>query len=290
MDKSPEEPLETPPEDEHAPDTGTQLEQDGPDPTPEKRLKKLKERAVQFDSDPAVVRAVDKLRRRLPGDDRFGDRISTDGKRPSELAGRGVSDLSLERPSAIQALGLGALQVWQSLSDTAKGGEAQPIALLFTDLVDFSAWALEAGDQNAVDLLREAGDAIEDPILANDGRIVKRLGDGIMASFLHPQPAVEAVLQALERLSRVEVDGYQPKMRAGIHFGTPRRVGGDYLGVDVNVAARVGESARAGQLLASDVACEMLDEGRFELGRSKRLRASGAPKDLRVREVSALPA
>ncbi|MEA2348332.1 MAG: hypothetical protein QOG62_2119 [Thermoleophilaceae bacterium] len=286
MDDLPSNPPDSPEQPPEDLDTGEQLTDDGPDATPEKRLKKLRERAVQFDSDPAVVRAVDKLRQRLPGDDRFGDRISTDGKRPSELAGRGVSELSPDRPSAIQALGLGALQVWQSLSEGTRGGTTSPIALLFTDLVDFSAWALEAGDQAAVELLRRAGEAIEQPIEEHDGRIVKRLGDGIMASFLQPQPAVEAVLQATEALAAVEVDGYRPRMRAGIHFGTPKRVGGDYLGVDVNIAARVGESAKAGQLLVSEAACELLEDGQFELGRSRRLRASGAPKDLRVREVS----
>ena len=41
-------------------------------------------------------------------------------------------------------------------------------------------------------------------------------------------------------------------MRAGVHWGRPRKLGGDYLGVDVNIAARVGDAAKADQVLASD--------------------------------------
>ena len=41
-------------------------------------------------------------------------------------------------------------------------------------------------------------------------------------------------------------------MRAGIHWGSPRKLGGDYLGVDVNIAARVGDAAKADQVLVSD--------------------------------------
>jgi class 3 adenylate cyclase len=253
------------------------------------KLKRLRERAARLDSDPAVVDAVEALRRRLPGDTRFGDGISTSGDKPAALAGREVSALAPDRPSAINQLGLGALQVWQSLSDSAKQRRGdQPLALVFTDLVGFSSWALEAGDKASVTLLRDAGQAIETAMVDREGRVVKRLGDGIMAVFEHPSDAAEGVMLAFDELATVEVDGYTPSMRAGIHFGQPRKVGDDYLGVDVNIAARVGETARANQLLMSESAADMLQPAAWRLGRPKRLRAQGAPKGLRVREVSRL--
>ena len=55
--------------------------------------------------------------------------------------------------------------------------------MLFTDLVGFSGWALHAGDELVVELLREVGEAIEPPILKRRGQVVKRLGDGLMAVF-----------------------------------------------------------------------------------------------------------
>ena len=84
------------------------------------------------------------------------------------------------------------------------------------------------------------------------------------------------------------MEGYTPKLRAGVHLGRPRKVGGVYLGVDVNIAARVADSAKGGQLLVSQPVCEMLDDGLFEVGRPKRLKAEGAPKDLRVCEIKGI--
>ncbi len=115
---------------------------------------------------------------------------------------------------------------------------------------------------------------------------MKRLGDGLMATFLDPQRAVDSALTAQEGLEEVEVDGYQPKMRAGVHWGRPRHLGGDYLGVDVNIAARVGDAAKAGEVVVSDVALAQLELDRFEVGRAKRLRAEGTPRDLHVSRIS----
>jgi adenylate cyclase len=127
--------------------------------------------------------------------------------------------------------------------------------------------------------------AVETAVLASGGRIVKRLGDGLMASFLSSQEAVQAALNAHDALQGVEVDGYRPKMRAGVHWGRPRKLGGDYLGVDVNIAARVGDAAKADQVLVSDAVLARLDTAGLEVGRSKRLRAEGAPRDLHVAAV-----
>ena len=74
-------------------------------------------------------------------------------------------------------------------------------------------------------------------------------------------------------------------MRAGVHVGRPRRLGGDYLGIDVNIAARVAAAASADEVLVSGPACERLDDGAFELRRRRRFRAKGAPKELEVYSV-----
>ena len=52
------------------------------------------------------------------------------------------------------------------------------MAVMFTDLVGFSSWALKAGDEPALELLRQVGACVETIIAKHDGRIVKRLGDG----------------------------------------------------------------------------------------------------------------
>ena len=155
----------------------------------------------------------------------------------------------------MREVGLTALQVWQALSESqGRGRGEREVTILFTDLVDFSAWALEAGDTMAVDLLRRVGQAVEPPIEDRGGRIVKRLGDGLMAVFDEPSDAVHAALEAVAGLEAVEVGGHRPQLRAGLHVGRPRKLGGDYLGVDVNIAARIADAAGPGEVLVSGVA------------------------------------
>lgn len=248
---------------------------------------RLRSAAVRADTQPGLLAFATWLRRRIPGDERYGDPISTSGRTASDALAQSVSALQPPRPSVIGELGLGALQLWQSLSEAqGRGRGHEEVSLLFTDLVGFSEWALEAGDEAAVELLRDVGLAVEQAIRKQHGQIVKRLGDGLMAAFDSPQFAVVAALDAQQALDEVEVAGHKPRMRAGVHHGRPRKLGGDYLGVDVNVAARVGEAARAGQVLISEPAAELLDLKDLKLGRAKALRAQGAPKGLRVKAVS----
>ena len=240
----------------------------------------------RVDATPGLVTVARALRRRLPGDYDYGDPLSVAGTEPSHLLGQRINALTAERPSALREVGLSALQVWQSLSEAqGRGHGDQEVAILFTDLVDFSAWTLEAGDTMALELLRRMGKAIEPPIEARGGRVVKRLGDGLMAVFDEPHQAVEAALEAARALDGVEVAGHRPQLRAGVHLGTPRRLGGDYFGVDVNVAARVATAAGPREVLISQAARERLDDDGLRLKRRWLFKAKGAPKDLKVYSV-----
>jgi class 3 adenylate cyclase len=256
--------------------------QDGVD-----RISRLRRTAQKIDTSPALLAAARRVRKRLPGDDRFGDALSTAGATPVEVVARSVSALSPERESVAQELGLAGLQLWQSLSEAAGRGRGDvEIAILFTDLVGFSSWALEAGDAATLDLLREVGAVEEAAVLAHNGRIVKRLGDGLMATFLDAQEAVETALDVQEALQAIEVAGFKPRIRAGVHWGRPRKLGGDFLGVDVNIAARVAEAAKANQVMVSDPVLQKLSPDSLQQGKRKRLRSEGAPREMHITSMS----
>jgi adenylate cyclase len=251
------------------------------------RIARLRRAAQRIDTQPALLAATRRLRRRLPGDEKFGDPLSTAGRTPVQVIARGVATLRPEPESVAKELGLAGLQLWQSLSEaTGRGRGDLEMALVFTDLVGFSSWALKAGDAAALELLREVGTAVEGAVLAHEGRIVKRLGDGVMATFLAPEQAVAAALDAQDAVQKIELDGYHPRMRAGVHWGRPRRLGGDYLGVDVNVAARVADAAKPNQVLISGAILSRIDSNGLRTGRVRRLKAHGAPPDLQVAQVS----
>jgi adenylate cyclase len=248
-----------------------------------KKTKAALEKVIKTDASPQLLKITQWVRKRLPGDAELGDALSLSGDEPSLVLARRLSELGAERPSAMRELGLGALQVWQSLSEAqGRGRGPTDVAILFTDLVEFSAWALDAGDDAVLDLLRRVSACEDAAVTDHGGRVIKRLGDGMMAAFHDPESAVRAACEARDNVATIEVDGYRPRIRAGVHVGRPRKVGGDYLGVDVNVAARIADGAKADEILVSDTVSTKLDSGAFELKRRKRFRAKGAPKELEV--------
>lgn len=260
-----------------------------PDDREKRTLGALRRAARQIDSQPQLVTAAARLRALLPGDDRYGDSLSVAGRRPHQLIGRSLAALQPERDSLVNEIGRTALQLWQAAIDSNRQVDPDAeVALLFTDLVGFSTWALDAGDASAVALLREVADKSDAIIREHDGRVVKHLGDGWMAVFAEARSAVAAGLQLHGCIEELQADGYRPVLRTGIHCGRPTALGGDYLGVDVNVTARVAEAARPGQVLVSEPATHMLDGEGISMGRARRLRAPGAPRDLRVRPVASL--
>jgi adenylate cyclase len=107
-----------------------------------------------------------------------------------------------------------------------------------------------------------------------------------MVVFTDVQAGVESALDACREVSKIHAKGYDPSLRAGLHLGRPRQIGGDDLGVDVNVAARVAEAAKGSEVLVSQTACDHLDPDAFELKKLRRFKAKGAPGDLAVYSVS----
>ena len=207
---------------------------------------------------PGVVAFLRRARRLLPGDPEFGDPLSAAGEGGPRAAAR-AADRLLDRDAASRELSLGVLQVWQALTEAVSRRPANPeVTLVFTDLVGFSKWSLHAGDEAALALLRQVAWAVEPPLLDAGGHIVKRMGDGLMAVERDPVVAVRAVLAAKEALKAVEVEGYTPRMRVGIHTGRPQRMAADWLGVDVNIAARVMDRATKGGIMISGPTLELI--------------------------------
>lgn len=239
---------------------------------------------------PEVIALIRRARRMLPGDPEFGDPLSAAGEGGARAAARAADRLMPDRNAATREISLGALQVWQAITEKVSGKPAnEEVTLVFTDLVGFSNWSLRAGDDATLKLLRRVAQVTEPPLLDAGGHIVKRMGDGMMAVFTDPLTALTATITARDAVNTVEVDGYTPRIRAGIHTGRPQRIGSDWLGVDVNIAARVMERAARGGLIVSAATLERIPpESLAALGvTAKRVRKqvfaprqSGVPADL----------
>jgi adenylate cyclase len=246
----------------------------------EPAAKRFARAARRLNRHPKLVSSARQTREQALGDDEFVDRLSSARGRPADLAARRLVALRGAEPGFLGELGLTALQAWQRLAESQDRGHGKvEVAILFTDLVGFSSWALEAGDSLAIELLSEFAEAVEPPILEQRGEVVKRLGDGLMGAFWDAPSAAEAAFAAHERIGAVEVGGYRARLRTGIHLGRPRKLGGDYFGVDVNVAARLADAAKPGEILVSEPTFAGLDPAAVS-AKSRRFRAKGAPADL----------
>ncbi|WP_425297721.1 adenylate/guanylate cyclase domain-containing protein [Nocardia asiatica] len=243
-----------------------------------------------------LIGMLRKARRQLPGDPAFGDPLSVSGPGGARAVARAADRLVGDTPSAAREIGFGALQVWQAaLERVGRGKGSQEVTVMFTDLVAFSRWSLSAGDEATLELLRKVAKAIEPPIAERGGHVVKRMGDGVMAVFPSADRAVRAAVTAKRNLADVQVRGYTPQMRIGLHTGSPREIGGDWLGVDVTIAARVMEAGGNGNTMLSEVTLRGLPpETLAELGLAvKPYRRSlfaaplnGVPDDLRIFRLS----
>ena len=137
---------------------------------------------------------------------------------------------------------------------------------MFTDIVDSTKLVEALGEERWKKVLawhdRELGKLIE----AAGGDVLKQTGDGYFAAF----PSSTAALHAAVSIQRAidESEAITPDVRIGIHTGGAfHRADKDYAGQGVNVAARVGALAGAGEILVSR---ESLNGSPFPVSAARR--------------------
>ena len=231
---------------------------------------------------------VRSLRETLPGDPDFGDPMSTTAPEPAQVLARRAWGATSGRFSTLAELGLAALQLADWLGpDTRRVGGDGDMAIFFTDLVGFSTWAVHAGDDDSLELLRRVDAQVTESVTEEGGLVVKRLGDGTMAVFDDADAALRAAVSALRRAPEGGVDGYEPQLRAGLHLGTPQPIGNDFIGVDVTIAARLCEAAEPGELLMSGVIVDDLGENAGHARPLGRRPLPGVPPELSLHGLTA---
>jgi adenylate cyclase len=110
-----------------------------------------------------------------------------------------------------------------------------------------------------------------------------------MAVFPDPASSVEAARTALAAGASVDADGYDTCLRAGLHYGTPQAIGSDYIGVDVNIAARLCEAAAANEVLVSEAVQRRLDGDARKLDRRTIEELDGVPTALQTYALTVDP-
>jgi class 3 adenylate cyclase/pimeloyl-ACP methyl ester carboxylesterase len=132
--------------------------------------------------------------------------------------------------------------------------------LLFTDVVRSTERAAQLGDELWREVLSLHDDAAHRMTSTFGGRIVKTMGDGVLATFDGPRRAIRASAALRRELRRIGLD-----VRSGIHTGEVEKRGVDVSGIAVHIAARVMAAAGEGEILVSRTVRDLIAGSEIEL-------------------------
>jgi class 3 adenylate cyclase len=155
-----------------------------------------------------------------------------------------------------------ALQVFRDLfaSEALRPGEqisVGSLTVLFTDLRDSTRLYRQIGDATAFGRVLSHFDVLREEIAAEEGAVVKTIGDAVMAVFLRPAAALRAMISAQHRLASPPAGVLPLTLKAGLHTGPCIAVTLndrlDYFGSTVNLAARLEALSSGGDVVISAV-------------------------------------
>jgi adenylate cyclase len=132
----------------------------------------------------------------------------------------------------------------------------QPPAVCFLDITGYTRLTEERGDLAAADMAARLATLVRRSSREHGGQPVKWLGDGVMFYFQNVGASVVAALDMVEGV----VNHALPPAHVGIHAGPVVFQEGDYFGRTVNIAARIAEYARPGEVLVSQEVVDAADE------------------------------
>ena len=131
--------------------------------------------------------------------------------------------------------------------------------VLFADVAGSSRLYELAGNNTAADAIRRCLEVMHRAVKDAGGRVIKTMGDGLMAVFLHPDRATQAATRMHLAVSALPaIEGEQLALRIGFHAGTIIQRDDDIFGDTVNIAARLAAQATRGQVLTSAETVEKL--------------------------------
>jgi class 3 adenylate cyclase len=141
--------------------------------------------------------------------------------------------------------------------------------VLFTDIVGSTGRAAELGDRGWHGLLEQHDDLAREQVERHRGRLIKSLGDGILATFDGPSRAISCAIAIRNGVGNLDLD-----IRAGLHTGECElRADDDIGGLAVHIGARISSLAAPGEVLVSSTVCDLIvgsdqqliDRGQHEL-------------------------
>lgn len=148
------------------------------------------------------------------------------------------------------------------------------VTILFTDVQDSTQLIGQLGEESAQAVMLTELGRQQQLVQRHAGYAVKRLGDGVMAAFAEPRPALAC---AVDVQSHDDTDAKLP-VRIGLHAGEVIVEDADYYGQTVIMAARIMGRANGGEIAVSEGFRSLLDPpAGWRFGPSRKVRLKGFP-------------
>jgi adenylate cyclase len=129
---------------------------------------------------------------------------------------------------------------------------ARDTAILFADVTGSTRLYETAGDAPAMQAIQRCLDLLRETAYSCAGRVVKTLGDAVLVAFSSPSEAAIAASKMHLAMERIPpLGGTHFGVRIAFHCGPVIQDSNDVYGDTVNIAFRLGEQARAGQILTT---------------------------------------
>jgi adenylate cyclase len=154
----------------------------------------------------------------------------------------------------------------------------RPPAMCFLDLTGYTRLTEERGDEAAAELAARLAGLVRRAAQEHGGAPVKWLGDGVMFYFREPGAAVLAAVEMVEVVGRHGL----PPAHVGIHAGPVIFQEGDYFGRTVNLAARIAEYARPGEVLVSQEVVDAADGSPVSFTEIGPVELKGVPETIQL--------
>jgi adenylate cyclase len=136
--------------------------------------------------------------------------------------------------------------------------------VVFVDLTGSTAFYEALGNVKAAHTVTRLTQWIGDVCMAYHGRVVKKLGDGVLAVFLDAENAVRAVID-IQRGHQLRLlkwpAAIRMEIKAGIAYGEVVEVEGDCYGDAVNVASRLSDLSGANQVWVTEPLVDEVGDG-----------------------------
>jgi class 3 adenylate cyclase len=125
---------------------------------------------------------------------------------------------------------------------------------LFAEVRDYTAFSQEHGDEAATRLVAQFARLAREAVEPRGGRVIELRGDEALAVFGSAREALRAAVELQERFVDAMGRDPSPPLRVGIGLdaGEARPFEGGYRGRALNLAARLKDQARAGEVLATE--------------------------------------